>query len=205
MQALTVLLLELSLDGVHLTVEKSHVTSCVDKLIRWLSSMKSVDAISESAYNAVARVLNKQSKQEAAHRQLPQPQPTDQHQQQHDAQGTTLGMQQQYQSYSQPFALQQSGVIWPTADPSSSNDFYSQSNTGNFYSNDVSGSEYLNDPNAGLMDFGQPLNLFYGNPYKATFDQWEWDPAAFEDPDLGQQRGPSGDQGGYQGHGYGGS
>jgi hypothetical protein len=86
MQALTVLLLELSLDGIHLTVEKSYVTSCVDKLIRWLSSMKSVDAISESAYNVVARVLNKQSKKEAAHRQLPQPQPTDQHQQQRDVQ-----------------------------------------------------------------------------------------------------------------------
>jgi hypothetical protein len=26
------------------------------------------------------------------------------------------------------------------------------------------------------MDFGQPLNLFYGNPYEATFDQWKWDP-----------------------------
>ena len=71
--------------------------------------------------------------------------------------------------------------------------------------NYVSGSEYLNDPNAELMDFDQPLNMFYGNPYEATFDQWEWDPAALEDPDLGQQRGPSGDQGGYQGHGYGGS
>ncbi|CAN9346145.1 unnamed protein product [Alternaria alternata] len=201
MQALTVLLLELSLDGIHLTVEKSHVTSCVDKLIRWLSAMKSVDAISESAYNVVARVLNKQSKQEAAHRQLPQPQPTDQHQQQRQAQDTTLELQQQYQSYSQPLALQQSGVVWPTTDAFNSNDFYSQSNTGNFYSNNVSGSEYLNDPNAELMDFDQPLNMFYGNPYEATFDQWEWDPAAFENPDLGQQRGPSGDQGGYQGYG----
>ncbi|CAN9474373.1 unnamed protein product [Alternaria alternata] len=201
MQALTVLLLELSLDGIHLTVEKSHVTSCVDKLIRWLSAMKSVDAISESAYNIVARVLNKQSKQEAAHRQLPQPQPTDQHQQQRQAQDTTLELQQQYQSYSQPLALQQSGVVWPTTDAFNSNDFYSQSNTGNFYSNNVSGSEYLNDPNAELMDFDEPLNMFYGNPYEATFDQWEWDPAAFENPDLGQQRGPSGDQGGYQGYG----
>jgi hypothetical protein len=70
MQALTVLLFELSLDGIHLTIDKSHITSCVDKLIRWLGSMKSLDAVSESAYNVVARVLNKQSKQEAAHRQL---------------------------------------------------------------------------------------------------------------------------------------
>jgi hypothetical protein len=90
-----------------------------------------------------------------------------------------------YKTYSQPLALQQSGVVWPTTDPSNSNDFYSQSNTDNFYSDDVSGSGYLNDPNAGLMDFGQPLNLFYGNPYEATFDQWEWDPAVFEDSNLG--------------------
>jgi len=185
MQALTVLLLEMSLDGIHLTVEKSHITSCIDKLIRWLSSMKSDDAVSKSAYNVVARVLNKQSKQEAAHRQLPQPQPTDQHQQQRDTQDTTLDLQQQYQPHG-PLALQQSGVAWPSTDPFNSNDFYSQSTTGSFHSNDVSGSEYLNGPNAGLMDFGQPLNLFYGNPYEATFDRWEWDPAAFEDLDLGQ-------------------
>jgi hypothetical protein len=53
------------------------------------------------------------------------------------------------------------------------------------------------------MDFGQPLNLFYGNPYEATFDQWEWDPAASEDLDLGQQQGPSGGQNRYQGYRHG--
>ncbi|KAL1794280.1 hypothetical protein ACET3X_007701 [Alternaria dauci] len=183
MQALTVLLLELSLDGIHLTIEKSHITSCVDKLIRWLSSMKSVDAISERAYNVVAKVLSKQSKQDAAHRQLPQPQPTDQHQKQHHTQDTTADLQQQHPSYSQPLALQQLDVVWPAADPFNSNDSYTQSNTGNFYHSDIS-----------------PLNLFYGNPYEATFDQWEWDPAAFEDLDLGQQQRLGGDRSDYQGH-----
>ncbi|KAI4947245.1 hypothetical protein J4E91_006595 [Alternaria rosae] len=196
MQALTVLLLELSLDGIHLTVEKSHITSCVDKLIRWLSSMKSVDAVSESAYNVVARVMNKQTKEEAAHRRLPQPQPTDQYQKQQGVEDMAFDPQQPYQPYSQPLTLQQSGVAWPSADPMNSN-IYSQSNTGNFYLYDVSGTEYLNDPTAGLTDFGQPLNLFYGNPYESTFDQWEWDPAAFLDPD--QPPGQGQDQSGYQG------
>ncbi|KAI0573663.1 hypothetical protein Alg130_09996 [Pyrenophora tritici-repentis] len=197
MQALTVLLFELSLDGIHLTIDKSHITSCVDKLIRWLGSMKSLDAVSERAYNIVARVLNKQSKQEAAHRQLPQPEPTDPYQQPHDAQDITLDSQQQYQPYSQPLKLLQAYVAWPSADPFNSNSFYPQSDTDNFYLNDVSRFDYLNDPNAGLIYFSQPLNLFYGNPYEANFDQWEWDPAASEDLGLGQQQGPSGGQNKY--------
>jgi len=196
MQALTVLLLELSLDGIHLTVEKSHVKTCVDKLIRWLNSMKPVDAVSENAYNVVARVMNKQTKEEAARRQLPQLQATDQHQKQQDVENMAFDSQQPYQPYSQPLTLQQSDVAWPSADPFNSN-IYSQSNTGNFYLYDASGGDYLNDPTAGLTDFGQPLSLFYGNPYESTFDQWEWDPAAFLDPD--QRPGQGQDQSGYQG------
>lgn len=204
MQALTVLLLELSLDGIHLTVEKSHVTSCIDKLIRWLNAMKAVDAVSESAYNVVARVMSKQTKEKAAQRQLPQPQPTELHQKQQHAEYMAFESQQQYRPSSQPLTLQQSDVAWASADPFDSN-IYSQSNTGNFYPNNVPGGEYLNDPTARLMEFGQPLNLFYGNPYESTFDQWEWDPTAFQDldqpPDLYQN--PSGYQGGqgYQGYG----
>jgi hypothetical protein len=196
MQALTVLLLELSLDGIHLTVEKTHITSRVNKLIEWLISMKSVDAVSESAYNVVARVLNKQSKKEAADRQIPQPQPTDQQQQQSHKQDTSVDLQQHYHPHSQPLALQQSGNVWPSVDSFNDTDFYAQSNTNNFYSSDVSGIEYLSDTNAGLMGFDQPLDLFYGNPYEATFDQWKWDPAAFENLDQGQEQGPGGGQGG---------
>jgi hypothetical protein len=196
MQALTVLLLELSLDGIHLTVEKSHVTTCIDKLIRWLNSMKPVDAVSENAYNVVARVMNKQTKEEAARRQLPQPQATDQHQKQQDVEHMAFDTHQPYQPYSQPLTLQQSDVAWPSADPFNSN-IYSQSNTGNFYLYDAGGADYLNDPTAGLTDFDQSLSLFYGNPYESTFDQWEWDPTAFLDPD--QPPGQGQDQSGYQG------
>lgn len=196
MQALTVLLLELSLDGIHLTVEKSHITACIDKLIRWLNSMKPVDAVSENAYNVIARVMNKQTKEEAARRRLPQPQMTDQHQKQQDIEHMTFDSQQRYQPYSQPLTLQQSDVAWPSADPFNSN-IYSQSNTGNFDLYDAPGGDILNDPTTGLTEYGQPLNLFYGNPYESTFDHWEWDPAAFQDPD--QQGYP-----GYEGYDPGG-
>ncbi|KAH6870213.1 hypothetical protein BKA58DRAFT_401773 [Alternaria rosae] len=154
MQALTVSLSELPLDGIDLTIDESHVASCVDKLVQWLGSMKSLDAVSESAYNVVAKILNKQSKQEAAHRQLSQPQPTDPYQQPHDAQDTTVNPQQQYQPYSQSRKVQQTYVAWPCADPFHSNSFYPQSNTDNFHLKKVSGFEYLNNPNAGLIDFG---------------------------------------------------
>ncbi|KAI4953195.1 hypothetical protein J4E86_006736 [Alternaria arbusti] len=196
MQALTVLLLELSLDGIHLTVEKSHITACIDKLIRWLNSMKPVDAVSENAYNVIARVMNKQTKEEAARRRLPQPQIMDQHQKQQDIEHMTFDSQQRYQPYSQPLTLQQSDVAWPSADPFNSN-IYAQSNTGNFDLYDAPGGDILNDPTTGLTEFGQPLNLFYGNPYESTFDHWEWDPAAFQDPD--QQGYP-----GYEGYDPGG-
>ncbi|KAI4703708.1 hypothetical protein J4E89_009931 [Alternaria sp. Ai002NY15] len=196
MQALTVLLLELSLDGIHLTVEKSHITACIDKLIRWLNSMKPVDAVSENAYNVIARVMNKQTKEEAARRRLPQPQMTDQHQKQQDIEHMTFDSQQRYQPYSQPLTLQQSDVAWPSADPFNSN-IYAQSNTGNFDLYDAPGGDILNDPTTGLTEYGQPLNLFYGNPYESTFDHWEWDPAAFQDPD--QQGYP-----GYEGYDPGG-
>ncbi|KAI4667472.1 uncharacterized protein J4E79_002160 [Alternaria viburni] len=170
--------------------------ACIDKLIRWLNSMKPVDAVSENAYNVIARVMNKQTKEEAARRRLPQPQITDQHQKQQDIEHMAFDSQQRYQPYSQPLTLQQSDVAWPSADPFNSN-IYSQSNTGNFDLYDAPGGDILNDPTTGLTEYGQPLNLFYGNPYESTFDHWEWDPATFQDPD--QQGYP-----GYEGYDPGG-
>ncbi|KAI0576804.1 fungal specific transcription factor domain-containing protein [Pyrenophora tritici-repentis] len=81
MQGLTVFLLELALDGVHLTGDKSQVASCIDKLIAWLQSMGTVDAVSKSAYDVVAKVLSKQKEKDAAARQMPQPQPITEDQQ----------------------------------------------------------------------------------------------------------------------------
>jgi hypothetical protein len=201
MQALTPLLIELSLDCVHLTVDKSHVTSCVDKLISWLNSMKTVDAVSESAYNVVTRVLNRQSSEEAAQRQMPHPEPTTQGQSQQE-----YGIMQQmpdsqhaYQMQSQPPHFQGTEHPWSSSDAFNTMSHLWQPDAGNSYRQSIPSSEYLTDPNVGgLHDFGQPqMSLFYGNPYTATMDQWDWDSLAVDDtvPGHGQQQ--------HQGQNYG--
>jgi hypothetical protein len=58
MQSMTVFLLELSLGGIHLTMKRSLITDCVDKLMRWLQSMVVNDAVSERAYQLLLKVLN---------------------------------------------------------------------------------------------------------------------------------------------------
>ena len=206
MQGLTVLLLELSLGGIHLTINKSHVTKCVDKLIRWLDSMKPVDAVSASAYDVVAKVLSQQSEEEAAAKEMPQPppQPTTHGEQQYspyEANVTSQKQQeQQQQQYAQPLTSEQMNITWPSADVFgsgglSSGAFLPQSNTSNFYMDDISGTNYFNDPDAGIYEFGQPrMNMFYGNPYQTTFDQWEWDASAFEEG-QGQSQGQGQGQG----------
>ncbi|CAA9957039.1 Fungal-trans multi-domain protein [Pyrenophora teres f. maculata] len=200
MQGLTVLLLELSLDGIHLTGDKSHVTSCVDKLIGWLQSMGTVDAVSKSAYGVVAKVLSRQKEKDAAEKQMPQPQPMTEDRQGYSPQGFTLEPQPQPQSqpeFVQSLAPDPMDTFWPGSNAFAGGAFFPQDNTGNFYPNDVPGTEFLNDPGAGLIEYGQPqMNLFYGNPYQMTFDNWEWDPAAFEGHDQDQG------QGQIQGQGY---
>lgn len=188
MQGLTVLLLELSIGGIHLTVNKVHVESCINKLIKWLQSMKTVDAVSESAYNVVAKVLSKQSEEEAAARQMPQPQ---QQYNQHDF-AIDPNLQPQYVP---PLVSDSLNNVWPSSGTFTSGAYYPQANTGNFYPDDMSGTDYLNDPDAGLFEFGQPqMNLFYRNPYETTFDHWEWDPSAFEGQDQGPGPGSGPDQ-----------
>ncbi|PZD23065.1 fungal specific transcription factor domain containing protein, partial [Pyrenophora tritici-repentis] len=155
MQSLTVLL-ELSLGAIHLAVNKSHVTSCVDKLIRWLQSMKLVDAVSGSAYNVVAKILSKQSEEEAAAKEMPKPQPTTDGQQQYSPHNVTPASQQKH--YVQPLISESLNSMWPSSDAFSSGAFSNgaflpQSNTGNFYPDDISGASYFNDSNAGLYEF----------------------------------------------------
>ena len=197
MQGLTVLLLELSLGGIHLTMDKSHATKCVDKLIRWLDSMKPVDAVSASAYDVVTKVLSQHSEEEAAAKEMPQPppQPTTHGEQQYSPYKADVASQQQQQQqqeqqqqhYSQPFTSEQMNITWPSADvfgsgALSSGAFLAQPDTSNFYMDGISGTNYFNDPDAGIYEFGQPrMNMFYGNPYQTTFDQWEWDASAFEE------------------------
>jgi len=201
-----VLLLELSLGGIHLTINKSHVTLCVDKLIRWLDSMKPVDAVSASAYNVVAKVLSQQTEEEAAAKEMPQPppQPTTDGEQQYSPYNAAVASQQphhhhqHHQQYAQPFTSEQMNIAWPSADvfgngTLGSGTFLPQPDTSNFYTDDVLGTNFFNDPDAGIYEFGQPrMNMFYGNPYQSTFDQWEWDTSAFEE---GQGQGQDQGQG----------
>jgi hypothetical protein len=192
MQGLTVLLLELLLDGFHLTVDKSYVSSCAEKLIQWLASMSSVDAVSLRAYEIVSKVLQNQSEAEADSKQLPRPSVD-----RLSEQMATL----ESQSYQPPTSQQQTETVWSDFNTFSSGESFSQAQMGNFYPNDISGGEYLNDPSAGLFDFGQPmLQMYYGNPYQ-TFDHWEWNPYNFEDQDQGQY--PEQGQGSGQGQGQG--
>ena len=187
MQALTVLLLELSLNCMHLTVHKSHVTSSVDKLIGWLDAMRSVDAVSQSAYSIVTKVLNKQSQHNAAEKGMPRPSVAEAPQRQNFGTSESIsGPQQPNSMYGEPPTSQNMDGAWFGSDVFNSGPYFSQPNAGIFYPGDVFGSDYLNDPDAGAFEFGQPqMGLFYGNPYSASLDQWNWDHAAFDDSGQG--------------------
>jgi hypothetical protein len=180
MQGLTVLLLELSLDGVHLTIDKRYFTACAEKLMRWLQSMAPADGVSKRAYNIVSKVLNKQDQTKGKSKPMPHPPTEGDQQSQYGAQSSTLDPQQPSHSYGGQPLSQQPEISWPSVNAFNSNSFYSTSNTASFCPRDLSGSEYLNDPNAGLFEFSQPqMSLFYGNPYQASFDEWGRDQSLF--------------------------
>ncbi|KAF1945717.1 hypothetical protein EJ02DRAFT_509382 [Clathrospora elynae] len=186
MQSLTVLLIELGIGGVHLTADKSHITACVEKLIAWLRSMNSIDAVSERAYNMVASVLNKQDQAQAVEKQMPRPSMEETHHKQYDERAPETNAQ--HPGYNEPPARQLENS-WPN-DRIHDSALYSESNAGNLYPNDMSGSEFLNNPGAGLFDFTQmELTSFYGNPYQVNFDQYDWNPAESENQDPNQHQG----------------
>lgn len=59
MQAMAVLLLELSHGPVPLTVATPNIATCVDKLTTWLQSMMAHDTVSLRAYQIVCRIRRK--------------------------------------------------------------------------------------------------------------------------------------------------
>lgn len=187
MQALTVLLIELSLDCIHLTVDKSYITSCVDRLIVWLESMKIVDEVSEGAYQVVTKVLSKQSSEQAAKRDMPHPSATEHPMQQ--AQGSMQQppvLQEPYQMPSQPYESQHMDNSWLNLDTFNSMPFFSQPDAGMFYQHNVPSSEYLPRSNPDMYQFGQPqMSLLYGNPYTAMSYQWDWDSMMTDDAGHG--------------------
>jgi hypothetical protein len=199
MQGLMVLLLELSVGGVHLSIDKQYVKNPANKLMRWLRSMAPVDEVSERAHEIVAKVLNSQSQSQAMSDQIPHL-PMEEH-----AQSANLETLQQSHSGEGPASSYQTAMSWPSCDAFDSNLFYSLADTENSYPNDQSGSEYFSDPNAGLSEFGKPqMSFFYGKPYMENFDQWQWDPAIFfeqidtQTQDPGQGAGQGGNASGSQ-------
>lgn len=63
MQALTVLLLEISYDTVHFPDNGKEILSFIKKLIRWLRIMKENDQLAESAYTMAFRLVRRVASQ----------------------------------------------------------------------------------------------------------------------------------------------
>ena len=57
MQAMTVLLLELSYQGTHTPAGWSDIPAYIKKLVRWFRRMRTTDAVAGRAYDVVARIL----------------------------------------------------------------------------------------------------------------------------------------------------
>jgi hypothetical protein len=160
--------------------------------------MRSVDAVSSRAYDIVIKVLNKQNERQGDSKPLSRLPKDEQYTEQavipdmlYHASAQLPAMQHQTPEDQQP----QTEFGWSGLDAFSMGDMFPQFQMGNFYANDASGSEYLNDPDAGLIDFGQPMmQMYYGNPYQ-TFDHWELDIPTFEDQGSGQYQGQEQDKG----------
>ena len=185
MQSMTVFLLELSLGGVHLTVTKSLITACVDKLMRWLQSMAVNDAVSERAYQILLKVLNKHDHTARVN--------TSEHVVGKPAQPYPPGPQDVLGAAPQNNTEQASAFTLPPAtydsemdDPSAlyeqaiwpgnvfNGDFYSQANNGNFDLNSL--SDFFQEP----LEAAQ-MPMHYGSLYTADFDQcMDWDPYSTE-------------------------
>jgi hypothetical protein len=62
MQALTVMLSEMAQGTSSLSEETLEISTCVEKLVRYLEKMKTVDAVAENAYSVVCSMLRKHEK-----------------------------------------------------------------------------------------------------------------------------------------------
>lgn len=170
MQAMAVLLLELSQEDTHLESIRSNVTASVEKLTRWLQSMMQNDAVSARAYKIACKVLDKlQPPIQASGSGQPTSEPMRQcliekH--------ITVDLPFQPHINPDPTPLETTAISY--------NDYhYSQLNNGSF---DLQlWTEYVSGPQVSSQ-FGQAqMPLFYGNPYTTDFDQnVQWDSASFE-------------------------
>lgn len=170
MQAIAVLLLELSKYKTHLEGMRPNVTVGVEKLTRWLRSMMHNDEVSARAYKIVRNVLDKL--EPPTQTDIPDQRPNELIEERYIERNVLFDMPFQPHFDSTPQSLE--------ATPDSFNDeYFSQANDGNF--NLQLRPEYLVGPQANYQ-FGQAqMPLFYGNPYMTDFDQdVQWDSTSFE-------------------------
>jgi hypothetical protein len=172
MQSLMVLLLELSVDGVHLTMDKEVVKTRAEQLVAWLQCMAVVDNVSERAHTIVSQILDKQDPDQAMRKHMPHPRMDQAHQ---EKESHTFEEQQQFYENNDLATFEPTNMSWPSADAFNSSSFFSLDNTGAFYPSDRFGAQYFNEPDGDPSEV--PTSMAGGDMFPVDFAAWQWDPA----------------------------
>lgn len=185
MQAITVLLLDLAQGKPH--AEPTIISAGVEKLAKWLETMKVVDELADRAYKIVRRMLNKhlRSARNNASQEWTQ---TPAQSFYNDSNATTDATAREFlnddaQSYGEP--------LWSST--AFSGLPYSQPDDGTLSLNPL--AEPLLDPFTNTPQFGQdPYPLYYGDQFSTLFDesqtfdvpddmnQEDWNTAQYQQP-----------------------
>lgn len=158
MQAITVLLLELTQGTSQLSEDTSEISASVEKLTQWLSIMKTVDGVAERAYIVVCEMLSKNH--QFTRQMVPSPW-LDEIIESNDP-GSATFTNVGYQSLLDP-NLQDlpENLFGNHPGTATQDDTLDPNNLGT----------PLNDP-LGNFQYGQPqYQLFYGNQFTTFFDQ----------------------------------
>jgi hypothetical protein len=163
MQAITVLLLELAQGAIHRPTDPSNITTCVEKLIRWLKAMASNDVVSERAYNTVRKMLDRheQSSEDVTTGPWVE-ETTDQ-----PYNEPTTASDMASQPYNDPDLqyFQETSCLHTYFD----DDCYSRANSGNFNLNSLAWP--LDQPPADFLFGQEQIPLSFGNYFSTNFDQ----------------------------------
>jgi hypothetical protein len=187
MQGLMVLLLELSMDGAHLTTDKEFVKNRAEQLVAWLQSMAIVDGVSAHAHAIVSAVLDKQDPAQAMKKHMPHPRMDEAYRQEEPY---TFDAQQQYYENNSLATFDDTNMAWPYADAFRSSSFYSLANTGAFYPSEQFGAQCFDQSDAGPSEV--QTSMPGGLPFAVDFGTWPWDLVQEEVHRQGQDQ----DQGG---------
>jgi hypothetical protein len=162
MQAITVLLLELTQGKSHLSEDTSHVTACMEKLVQWLATMKPVDAVAGNAHTIVCDMLSKH--EQFARKISPGSWLLQTLQPSTHAQSTFANISQSHSTTDPRLTGESTYPPMPFSD-----DLYTGGNERTFDLNTL--SDPLDDP-YGAIQFGQAqYPLFYGNQFTTLYDQ----------------------------------